>query len=77
MKDTAEKGYEKTFKTVCSTLARRLFNFILDNQQSVLEEAQFKKFIDYKQEYHVKSVVKIVDMLVVVPTIAVASRLIP
>lgn len=56
MKDSAEKGEEKTFKR------------LLDNQQSVIEEAQSKGLIDCKQEDQVKAVIEIIDMLAVDPS---------
>ena len=73
----AEKGSDKLYKTVFATLGRQLYDRGLPQaQMSIVDEAQQRGLIDYKQEDQVKAVKEIVDLIAVDPPIAVVTRLI-
>ena len=73
----AEKGSDKLYKTIFATLARQLYDRGLRQaQKSIVEEAQERGDIDYKQEDQVKGVEQIVNLIAVDPPISVVTRLI-
>ena len=73
----ADQGQDKHYQTVFITLARQLFRKGLpEAQQNIVEEAQEKNLINYKQPNQVLAVKEIVDLIAVDPPIAVVTRLI-
>lgn len=77
IKSAAEKGTDRTYKTVYATLGRQLYDRGLPSaQQSILDEAQAKMTINFKQEDQIKAVRDIVERIAADPPIAMVSRLI-
>jgi len=73
----AEKGSDRLYKTVFATLANHLYDRGLPNaQKSIVDEAQAKGDIDYKQDDQIAGVRDIIELIAVDPPIAVVSRLI-
>ena len=73
----AEKESDNLYKTVFDTLARQLYDRGLpQSQMSIVDEAQQRGLIAYKQEDQVKAVKEIVDLIAVDPPIAWVTRLI-
>lgn len=77
IKASAEKGSDRLYKTVFATLGRHLYDTGLpSSQQSIVDEAQARGKIDYKQDDPIQAVKDIVDLVASDPPIAVVSRLI-
>ena len=73
----ADKSKDKAYPTVKATLARDLYERGLPRaQKSIVDEAQAKRRLDYRQDDQVKAVSEIVELLAVDPPIAVVTRLI-
>ena len=74
---SAEKGEDKFYKTMKATLALQLYtNGLPQAQKSIVDQAQEKGLIDYKQENQVKAVKEIVDLVATDPPISIVTRLI-
>ena len=72
----ARQGSDKTYQTVYATMARQLYSRELrPEQRSVVDEAQAKKEIDYRQENQIKGVHDIVSLVAVDPPVAIVNRL--
>jgi len=76
IKTAAEKGDDRHYKTVWATLGRWLYRGLPSAQQSIVDEAQVKGVINYKQDDQVAAVRDIVELVAVDPPIAMVSRLI-
>ena len=73
----ASKGSDRLYQTIFATLANHLYDRGLPSaQKSIVDEAQAKGLINYKQEDQVAAVKQIVELIAVDPPIAVVSRLI-
>ena len=73
----AEKETDRTYKTIWATLGRWFYDRALPSaQQSIVDEAQAKGVIDYKQDNQIAAVKDIVELIAVDPPIATVSRLI-
>ena len=69
--------YDKIYKTVLATLGRLLYDRGLPAaQQSMVDEAQSKGLLNFKQDDQVKAVMEIVNLIAVDAPIAIVSRLI-
>lgn len=73
----AEKGNDRHFSTVAKILGRTLYERGLPSaKKSIVDEAQAKQVIDYRQDDQVEAVREIVNLIAVDPPIAGVSRLI-
>ena len=77
IKHSALSGPDRVYKTIFVTLGRVLYDRGLPSaQQSIADEAQAKKIIEYKQEDQIAAVADIVELIAGDPPSAVVTRLI-
>ena len=73
----AYRGTDRLYQTVYATLAHQIYDRCLPSEQkSIVDEAQAKGLIDYKQDVQVAAVRDIIELIAIDPPIAVVSRLI-
>jgi hypothetical protein len=72
----AAHSHDHHFKTVNSTLGRQLYRALPTSQRSIVDEAQARGAINFRQENQLKAVEEIVKLLATDPRMAIVSRLI-
>ena len=73
----AEKGNDRVYKNLAATLARHFYDRSLPSaQKSIVDEAQAKGLINYKQDDQITVIREIIELIAVDPPIPVVSRLI-
>ena len=77
IRSAALKDSDRMYKTIFATLANHLYDRGLPSEQkSIVDEAQLKGLIDYKQDDQIAAVREIIELIAVDSPIAVVSRLI-
>ena len=77
IRHAAEKGQDRMYKTVYATLANQLYDRGLPSEQkSIIDEAQLKGLINYKQEDQIAAVRDIIELIAIDSPVATVSRLI-
>jgi hypothetical protein len=72
----AAHSHDRHFKTVNATLGRQLYRALPASQRSIVDEAQARGAINFRQEDQLKAVEEIVKLLATDPPMAIVSRLI-
>ena len=72
----AAHSHDHHFKTVNATLGRQLYRAPSASQRSIVDEAQARGAINFRQENQLKAVEEIVKLLATDPPMAIVSRLI-
>jgi hypothetical protein len=72
----AAQSHDHHFKTVNATLGRQLYRALPASQRSIVDEAQARRAINFRQENQLKAVEKIVKLLAHNPPMAIVFRLI-
>jgi hypothetical protein len=72
----AAHSHDHHFKTVNATLGRQLYRALPASQRSIVDEAQARGAINFRQENQLKAVEEIVKLLATDPPMAIVSRLI-
>jgi hypothetical protein len=73
---SAAHSHDHYFKAVNATLGRQLYRALPASQPSIVDEAQARGAINFRQENQLKAVEEIVKLLATDPPMAIVSRLI-
>jgi hypothetical protein len=72
----ATESDDRHFKTVYATLGRQLYRALPSSHRSIVDEAQARGIIDFRQSNQLTAVEEIVKLLATDPPMAIVSRLI-
>jgi hypothetical protein len=72
----ANQSSDRHFKTVRATMGRQLYRALPLSHRSVVDEAQARGIINFRQEDQLKAVEELVKLLATDPPMAIVSRLI-
>jgi hypothetical protein len=72
----AREPNDRQFKTIRATLGRQLYRALPASHRSVVDEAQARGLVNYRQENQLRAVDELVELIATDPPMAVVSRLI-